>query len=222
MRGDPQRLVMSNEIINSTLQHVDSIGSLCLTGGEPSLAPEVIENLWLSIWWKKVRVDGFDITTNACPHNRYGRFLKAVDKFYNYCDSPDVCSLAISRDQYHGYVPSRARIFERYMKDIYQWEKPPYFYPEKRGTYIEEPIGEGRALDTGAGWAPMKEQKPWEIEDNYVMENEVYISANGNVTSCCDMSFARIDRECKGNVLTTPLPDIIKSFCIDKSIAKEA
>jgi len=216
MRGNPQRLVMSNEIINKTLEHVTSIGTLCLTGGEPSLAPEVLENLWLSLWWKKLRVEAFDITTNACPHNRYGRFLRAVDKLYGWCDSQSSCNLSISRDQYHGYVSSRARIFKRYMSEEYYGENPPYFHPEGRSTYMSEPICEGRALKTGAGWAPIKEQKPWELDEDYVGEHEVYISANGNVTSCCDMSFARIDRDCKGNVLTTPLPQIIESYCNHK------
>jgi len=58
---------------------------------------------------------------------------------------------------------------------------------------------------------PAKVQKPWSIDDDYI-EGTVYVSANGNVTSCCDMAFKRIDRESKGNVLETSLSDIIKSF----------
>jgi hypothetical protein len=204
---------MSNEILHNTLQHIDSVNYLTFTGGEPSLAPEVIEEAYQMCLWKKIEIEYFYIVTNACPHNRYGRFLRAVDRFSGYCNQKDLCALEISRDQFHSFDPSRYHIFERYMKDVYYEENPPYFLPEGRSKFIDNPIGEGRAAETMVGDAPIKLQEPWMVDEDRVYEGEVYVSANGNVTSCCDMSYARIDRDCKGNVLTTPLPQIIESYC---------
>lgn len=89
---------------------------------------------------------------------------------------------------------------------------------EASRKHIIHVIDDGRATANNIGTKPAEMQKPWEFEDDVVREHPVYISANGNVTSCCDMSFRRIDKECKGNVLHTPLPEIIKSSCINSEV----
>ena len=221
IRGNTQRLVMTHDIICSTFKHIESIGSLTITGGEPSLATEVFEDINLSLWWRKIQVQSFYIVSNGCPHNRYGRFLRAVDKLYQYCDEQEACSFTISRDQFHDFEPSRYRIFQRYMDEEYYGEDPSYFHPKGRDEYIEKVIGEGRAVKTQVGFEPIIEQKPWKLDGDYVTEQEVCVSANGNVTSCCDMSYARIDSENKGNVLKMPLPQIIEGYCVKKEEAVE-
>ena len=42
MRGDAENLSMSDTIIDRIFRDTRKIGHLCLTGGEPSLAPRVI------------------------------------------------------------------------------------------------------------------------------------------------------------------------------------
>jgi hypothetical protein len=86
---------------------------------------------------------------------------------------------------------------------------------------IEFAFDEGRAHENQLGYKPPHDQDPWDVYTDdqgttHVRDDHgmVYIAANGNVVSNCDMSFHRIDKESKGNVLITPLPQIIESFCI--------
>jgi len=208
---------MTPEIIHESMSEITSINSLTLTGGEPSLVPEVIEEVWLSLFWKKISVGFFYIVSNGLPHNKYGRFLAAVHRLYGWCDEQGACALTISKDQYHPRHKDQDRLFEKYWKrhigdgEDYYGDDPAYFRPYDRKERIEQPLTEGNALKNNIGVRPAPVQNPWATDDSDVL-NEIYISANGNVTSECNMSFHRIDKECVGNVLKTPLSSIIASF----------
>jgi MoaA/NifB/PqqE/SkfB family radical SAM enzyme len=218
LRGDAQRMCMSTQVLWNTLQYVESAATLTITGGEPSLAPEVIEEINQQILWKKIHIGYFYIVTNGMPHNRYRRFLDAVERLYQRCDEPDCCVLTVSRDQFHGFDP-RKHLGKFYMRDEdgKEWgEFPDYFHPDERKHRIERVLNEGRAAVTQVATEYETEvQKPWVMhsDGDYVLEPLVYVSANGNVASCCNMSFDRIDKEAKGNVLKDSLPHIIESYC---------
>ena len=219
MRGNPQRLCMSNQVLWNTLRLVDSIGTLTITGGEPSLAPEVFEQLNQQLMWGKVQVGYFYIVTNGMPHNRYRRFLNAVERLYGWCEEQASCVLTVSRDQYHDEFDPHKHLDKFYMRDeghVMWGEFPPYFYPEERNRKMWRILNEGRAIETQCGTEyEIEKQKPWELhpDGDYVIEPMVYVSANGNVTSDCNMSFERIDKERIGNVLEKSLPEIIESHC---------
>jgi hypothetical protein len=97
------------------------------------------------------------------------------------------------------------------------WQDREYFHPQERKTNIIKVIDDGRAKESGYGNTKEKDQNLWEVcehdGDFEVLDNEVYVSANGNVTSCCDMSFKRIDEECIGNVNEDSLETIIRRHC---------
>src|SRR5271157_4943644 len=44
LRGNPQRVTMPREVLHAAMRDVDYVGSVLFTGGEPSLATEVIED----------------------------------------------------------------------------------------------------------------------------------------------------------------------------------
>jgi hypothetical protein len=211
---------MSREVLYHVLRDIEAIYTLTFTGGEPSLAPEVIEDFIQECFWRKIDVGWFYIVTNAMPHNRYRRFLDAVHKLYGYCDEKDLCGLTISQDQYHSFHHGLLNKFDMFRNEYGEWEDRPYFRMEASREHIIHVIDDGRATANNIGTKPAEMQKPWKFEDDVVREHPVYISANGNVTSCCDMSFHRIDKECKGNVLQTPLPQIIESYCTEEEECK--
>jgi len=228
LRGDVQRMVMSNAVIHQSMGWIESICTLTLTGGEPSLAPEVLEYLIETLYWRKVQVGAFYIVTNGMPHNKFRRFLTAVERLYGWCDEQGSCVLTVSRDQYHPFNDNPwkyLRQFEIRDEDGHHWEGeyPPYFYPDARKHRIERALAEGRAVETQTGFEPQEQQTPWELnsDGDYVIDPLVYISANGNVTSACNMSFDRIDAEAKGNVLTTSLQEIIESYSTKEQVQEE-
>jgi pyruvate-formate lyase-activating enzyme len=75
MRGGAQRLKMSREVMYNTLSHVSHIGCLTLTGGEPSLATDVMEELISFLKWHKVTFSYFYIVTNGKTRNGWKKFL---------------------------------------------------------------------------------------------------------------------------------------------------
>ena len=227
LRGKAQRMSMSNEVLFKTMGSIESIGTLTLTGGEPSLAPEVLEYLLENLYVRRIQVGSFYIVTNGMPHNRFRRFLTAVERLYGWCDLQDSCLLTVSRDQFHPFNKNPGRYLRQFevREGGRHWEGeyPLYFFPENRNVSIHWVLEEGRAIETQVGFRPQRQQKPWELhsDGDYVIEPEVYVSANGNVTSACDMSFERTDQEARGNVLTKYLPDIIESYCTKQEEVKE-
>ena len=211
LRGGAQRLKMSREVMYNTLSHVSHIGCLTLTGGEPSLATDVMEELISFLKWHKVTLSYFYIVTNGKTRNGWKKFLGLCGELYEWADEKGSCSLSCSQDKYH-----------REMHDINlnkfreEWGYYlPYFQPEGHKE-VYNVLREGRSA-SGLGWKDPVQQKPWVIEDESelcIYEGMVYVAANGNVTSECDMSFSRIDKESKGNVLKAPLPEIIRGYSV--------
>lgn len=219
---------MSSQVLHAVMSHVDGIGSVLFTGGEPSLAVEVMEDFIDICQWRKISFGGFYVITNGKAHNGLSRFMQICDKLYWMAEEQEVCGVAVSQDQYHKELRDVA--WHRYeMKDEYgrpYGEFPPYFNKTGRDHPIDFAFDEGRAHNNPAvpAYKSPHGQEPWGIydrgdgsigvrDDNGGM---VYVAANGNVVSTCDMSFRRIDKESKGNVLVTPLPEIIRSFCVSE------
>lgn len=221
LRGAVQRVDMSPQTIWNALKNIDEIGILTITGGEPSLKPEIIREIWNVLLSRGIHVGSFYVVTNAKSTYKRIEFLEALDKLYQWCDEPEQCTLCVSQDQFHNNLRSpNMKYFAGNEVDDYgdkYWMDREYFRPNERTTYITNVIDDGRAKELQFGSVKAKLQKPWSVrrdnDDLHVFENEVYISANGKVTSCCDMSYKRIDEECIGNVNDEPLEDIILRNC---------
>jgi organic radical activating enzyme len=214
---------MTPQIIGLALADVEYISMISFTGGEPSLASEVIERFLQECLWKKITFGAFYIVTNGKTRNGWRKFMAAVDRLYSYADSPEACCLSVSRDQYHTeelYKIDLNKFYRAYDPDegVYEAERP-YLALNSRTHPINNPLREGRAVNKYMTDDP-EQQSPWVIdeEDNGRItfpdssSDLVYVAANGNVVSSCNMSFRRADQESKGNVLTQSLPDIIRGY----------
>jgi organic radical activating enzyme len=235
MRGCSQQVDMDAQTIHNALRDVESIGCLTITGGEPSLKPEIIHQIWQELLWQKVDVEYFYIVTNA--HSTRGRreFLRELDRLYEWSSEKEMCSLVVSQDQYHRWAhePNFKYYTDEYFYDEDTGEEfyRPYIHLESRREDIYKVINEGLAEQFQLGSEDPRPQHPWDVsywnENMHVSGSEhgqtVYISANGNVTSCCDMSYKRIDKERKGNVNEESLSNIILGYCVkEEEELKEA
>ncbi len=218
MRGAPQRLDMTEEVIRCVFRQIDSIGTLSITGGEPSLKPELIHEIWQQMVWQKVSMGYFYVVTNGRSTYKRQAFLEALDKLEGWSDEKELCCMVVSQDQFHkwDHEPS-FRYFHEALDDYGEWFSRDYIKLGERKDPIINVIAEGRGVTMGTGNSDIRQQEPWKVTEYNgemsVDEESIAISANGNVTSSCDMSFARIDKEHKGNILETPLRDIIEGFC---------
>lgn len=217
-RGAVQRLDMSADTLNSVMSYVSGIGSVTFTGGEPSLVPEFLDHFLDQCRRRHLSYQSFYLVTNGKTRNGFKRFLHNVNRLYEWADEKEACCLSCSLDQFHKEQHTVGM-----SKFADQWgEFPPYFDPKSRDMFIREPINEGRAKQFGYGTRTPEEQEPWIVAEYTGTESVtsgqnnslVYVSANGNVVSDCNMSFRRIDQEAKGNINYKPLPEIIHSFCI--------
>lgn len=211
LRGAAQRMDMLRHVMFRTLRDVSDIGTLTLTGGEPSMVPDVLDELRNEIIYSRVNITRFYIVTNAHSTRNRSRFIEFLNWLHSYTDMDDENALVISQDQFH--TAEHAPNFKGYETE---WgDDLPYFHRQGRQEYIYNVLNEGRANELGTATTDRKEQRGWELcqyeehGDIHVMENELYVSANGNVTGCCDMAFRRIDREAYGNVLKEDLETII-------------
>lgn len=222
MRGAVQRLDMSYGTMWNALKNIEHISTLTITGGEPSLRPQALRDLWNILLSRGIHVGSFYVVTNAKSTYKRLEFLEALDKLHQWCDEPDGCTLCVSQDQYHNSerLVNMKHYAGNYVSECGEtyWVDREYFRPEQRTAPIEKVIDDGRAKELQLGSSKARIQEPWEVYrdssgDLCIQDNEIYIAANGNVTSCCDMSYKRIDAECIGNVNEEPLEDIILRNC---------
>jgi len=203
MRGDAQNKDISTTVIDRLLDSVEGhgIGSVTLTGGEPTLNVPAIQYFVDQVQSRKIGVGSFFCVTNGKVESL--PLVHALIDLYAYCDEPEMSFLAMSHDAYHETVQK---------SKLYSALK--FFNTEGHGPASEEAIiREGRARENGFGKRQYR-QEEWDIDaedgSEYVsVNNTLHIAVNGNVMPGCDFSFARVDRERVGNVLREPLKDII-------------
>jgi hypothetical protein len=210
MRGNAQRLDMTPAIVDRVFSQVESVSGLCLSGGEPSLAVPVVEEVTAAIRRHRVEVNNFYIVSNGkTTPARARKFALALLDLYSCLSYPEeeLTGLTVSGDAWHEEVK---------IPEVYKGLG--FFMKDRHGPRSEDGvILDGRAKLNGIGRREAQDMDPFDVEgfdgagvDGEIrVNNDLYIAANGNVTSQCDMSFARMDGESLGNVLTEPLKDII-------------
>ncbi len=206
MRGEAQDVSMSIETIKKVFSQAKSIKHLTLTGGEPSLVPEVIE--WITYYANNygVKIGDFFCATNAKEYSE--QFVKAISALYNICEKKITCCLTISVDQFHDRTDQKA--WEEY-------KALPFYVPinEKWHLRKAEIINEGRAKTFHLGRHEMiypeyiYDYKPTGF--NLYIGDRVYINADGFVLLGADMSYEQQEENYIDNIHNSPLYEILMS-----------
>lgn len=155
MRGNPQNLDMSDEILNKIFSQVEQIYHLSLTGGEPFLAPHVVEKMVDIIIEKKIRLGRCTTVDNGTILNDLGiRCIKALnrlaDYIYNYVwndetrndpKEPPPVSISISNSIFHkNDIQKAIGFYESYanqhvkVDDQGEWETG---FKDKQGNVLK-------------------------------------------------------------------------------------
>ena len=115
MRGEPQNIDMSDEILEKVFEQTEQCFHLSLTGGEPFLAPQVIEKMVDIIIEKKLHLWRCTTVDNGTILNELGiRSVKALNRLGEYIynsvwnektrndpDEKSPISVSISNSIYH-------------------------------------------------------------------------------------------------------------------------
>lgn len=214
LRGDAQNLNIDFSFIEKALSHVKCIQQITFTGGEPTLNVPAIRHALDICKKNQIAVSCFYIVTNGKKITK--SFVQVCMDWFLYCDSCDMytnreySAVSLSIDMYHDTINpkeiSKLRLFSFFTDKDHTTDWFQYYL-----------LDEGRAknLHHSRKRNIINCSQPYyiRIEDDgmYVDENNVYISANGDVKTDCNTSYDN-DNYTIGNLQQQTLYDILKSY----------
>lgn len=196
LRGEQQNLNIKEESINNIFKQINSIGTLTITGGEPSLNVKSIQKIIELAKFNNVEIDNFYLATNAKKVT--DKFMKVLLDMHLYClnsnggfEEEGIKSLHISNDNYHTEIEkvnmNKLLSFKFAEKKFKDYE-----------MYDGSLISEGRAQENSL-CGREKSIYGYEIFDDQI-EGMLYLNCNGDLVSNCDLSYESQDIVKFGNV----------------------
>jgi hypothetical protein len=205
---------ISDQAIFKTIYHwpFQSIGIVNFTGGEPSLRPDRIRQLWQELLWQRKAIEGWELTTNAKYITQ--DFLDALDRITGISEEKSLCGIRISDDSYHKRLRDRD---DRYK--LYDWGElnDVHVYTDSNlNNWPDKTLGMGRAKRFQLGDRQpdpaTKEWQYWINEDDELgyCDGYFYVNALGQVIDGCDFSYLEQKKRVLGSVFTDNPEDIIR------------
>lgn len=187
LRGNAQNVNIKNEYITNVLKDVTSIGSLTITGGEPSLNVPAIQFILDELKRLNILVDNFYIVTNGRKTSYSEKFLHTLLELYYYqqLGIDDIGSMVqISKDNYHTHK-------EEQKESIKRLSAFSFFSVRETNYTYDRIIAEGRGYEIG-GERELTYNKEisYEIDENNItIEDMIYLNAKGQICNNCDYSY---------------------------------
>lgn len=127
LRGCKRNLDMSDEVIETTLGQIRSIGNLAINGGEPLLVLDKIEKIINYVVEKHIKLREFTITLNGTIYSE--KLLELLDYINDYIGDEGINSLlAISLDSYHLDEVSRLGIVNEFNENLRRYSESKHFF----------------------------------------------------------------------------------------------
>ena len=133
MRGDSQKIDISEDVLDSFFSKVAEVGNLCLGGGELAVVPGVVETLVDKVISNQVRVKAVNLTSNGVVFSREltDQLLRLKDYVLECRESPwgfdmneeSPIMLRISLDDFHIAEMERVGIpFDAVLDNIKKYQ----------------------------------------------------------------------------------------------------
>lgn len=238
MRGEAQNIDMPTKILKKALTQFDEIFYLTLTGGDPFLAPQVIEELVSIIINNKMKVVHLSLVENGTVLNDAGiRCIRALNKLGEYIytdvwnkskpkeiDTP--VSISISEDEFHdNNIHAAIEFYNKYANQYLtigsqgDWEVN--FQNKNAKTIKMRDIKNHKWVKTGRakennnisyGRYTSHKHKLVYNNDTKILYS-IQICANGNIVPIDSISFEEMDKYNLGNVMDNiQISDMINSW----------
>jgi len=196
LRGDAQNQDLDTEYVQTLFSKIDGIGTLTLSGGEPSLVPKIIKKIIKLAKVNKVDIRNFYVVTNAKKITK--DFIFSMIDCYVYCSGNELSQLAWSNDAYHESMDTDN---VRLLKTL-SFASPRNSNDDAEYTVISE----GRAY----GFKDSREQIPeyfeYDKDQDCLTEGALYLNCDGNIITGCDHSYENQDH----NIVCH-----VDDFCLD-------
>jgi len=190
LRGDAQKRDIHKEYITKVLEDVSSIGSLTITGGEPTLNIPAIRFILNELKRLEIPVDYFYMVVNGRKTCQSIDFLHLLIEMYMYQNEKDEClpMIQMSNDKYHSH-PNEQKESKEFLSML-------SFFSCRNDEYkMSNIIAEGRGYDLG-GFKSLdysKEIYVNEYEDTIEVDTMIYLNAKGQICNNCDYSYETQD-----------------------------
>lgn len=189
LRGSVQRKDMSEGHVHRllTMEGMDGIDQLVLTGGEPTLVPDVIRMITGELRSHSICVDHFYIATNAV--NVGDEFIEAVELLSYLMDEPDISAIEVSMDPYHRAEDTRHSALDNFhtMQDRLCGLIHVNQRDADRG-WSDRYIGQGRARRNQISFDPVPHDPVHTCEEE--VKGNLYLNCDGWVIDGGDWSYA--------------------------------
>jgi hypothetical protein len=187
LRGEAQNMDIKGEHLVNLFCGLkgSDVGSLTLTGGEPSLVPEKIRTIIYLAKGFDVNIHNFYIATNAAKNPKFKDFVMACLELYLYCSENEMSAIHWSNDSYHENDPDNVRLLQALSFSSAKYE-------EKDGKLRYEPnvIAEGRAKDWGKAKPSSTGITVSTEDDDVQVQGILYLNCRGQIIDDCDWSYA--------------------------------
>jgi len=208
LRGDAENLDMTREYLDEFFSKVTDINCLTLTGGEPSLVPEVIDMILEAANIHSTTFGYFYLATNA--KGLTPRFVEALMRLQMACTDRELSAVEWSNDIYHEEIDHNDEGFEclkmlRFVnpkfpmqtRDAYGWERFNKVNFDHNGLWKYAGggiIDEGRAVhEAPATRSNELHEISLDDEGETVEDQEIYLNCKGHIINGCDWSYERQD-----------------------------
>ena len=225
LRGQCSNRVMSDEVIEATLDQICSIVNLNICGGEPTFALDRLEKIIDVIVEKQILVDAISVVINGTRYD--GKFLDLLKYFDDEAFSAHKKKVifSISWDEYHHREIDRLNMRKKYIENVKRYMESKYFYELNgiHGKLYRE--GNAELLDESLTipYVPMKNiityaRNSWGKEDRVNglcnIGPMVSINTQGIITDC-NASYEHQDTIYNyGNVLNESIEEVLLRDCI--------
>lgn len=182
LRGDQMNLDIDTKYISKLLHHTSAIGSLCFTGGEPTMNLHAIKYTRKLCEKLGIPVSNFYIVTNGKKVTM--DFVEELLKWYAYCDDTDMCGIALSKDDFHEKIPAANEALLRGLS---------FFREDKFTDFTSVPVinmGRAQSITDYAKRDKRPETLFAEtIDTHIVVESDVTLTCKGEMISGCDYAY---------------------------------
>ena len=192
MRGNAENTNLDPNILNSFLKQVKDITTLTITGGEPSLVPEIMIKLLRKFQKYKVDVGNIYIVTNGKKITN--KFITACIEWYLYCYDNEISAVCTSKDMFHEPV---------WPDNIKKLEALSFFNNRDKNTDFTKThvlnIGRAKTLhlpNVAKNDKPYFEEIECETIDEHTIEvcsGNITVTTNGDILSQCDYAYNETD-----------------------------
>lgn len=162
LRGKCSNKMMSDEVIEKSLNQFSVIGNLAICGGEPTFAIHQMEKIFSYIIDNNIKVDQVTLVINGTRYSEdFLTVLEYIEEYVNYRKlAKALTTFSISWDKFHYAEVERLNILEEYKEIIERYAETKFFDGFQR--LFGKLIREGNAQNLNPDWtSPLKPMKPF-------------------------------------------------------------